>query len=281
MIVFGTTLMAGPRRWGDLAKAAEEAGFESAWVPEHLIMPVKMSGEPNSPHEGEPPISASTPAFDPWVQIATMAAQTETLRFGTNVYNIGLRHPIVTARAVTTVDVVSGGRLEFGIGSSWLSEEWDAMELPFEGRGPRVDESIEIIQRLFTEDVIEHHGEFFDFQPVGFLPKPAQSPWPPMHIGGDSRRAMRRAAELGDGWIPMQQTLETLPGNVERIQQMRANAGRSGPFQITLGAGVTSLDDVKRYEDAGATRLLVHPFTHPREAADGFRRFGDEIISQL
>jgi probable F420-dependent oxidoreductase len=281
MVLFGTTMMAGPRRWGDVARAAEEAGFESVWVPEHLIMPVTMSGEPNSPHEGEPPISASTPAFDPWVQIATMAAQTTTLRFGTNVYNIGLRHPFVTARAVTTVDAVSGGRLEFGIGASWLSQEWQAMEQPFDTRGRRVDETIRIVQRLFTEEVIEHEGEFFRFQPVGFLPKPAQQPWPPMHIGGDSRAAMRRAAHLGDGWIPMQQTLESLPANVARIEAMRADAGRSGPFQVTLGARVASVDDVRRYEDAGATRLLVTPFTNPREAAEGFRRFGDEIIAKL
>lgn len=281
MVAFGTTIMAGPRRWGDIAKAAEQAGFESVWVPEHLIMPVKMTGEPNSPHEGEPPISASTPAFDPWIQMAIMAAQTTTLRVGINVYNIGLRHPIITARALTTLDAASGGRVEFGIGASWLSQEWQVMELPFETRGRRVDESIRVVQRLFTEEVIEHHGEFFDFQPVGFLPKPSQNPWPPMHIGGDSAAAMRRAALLGDGWIPMQQTLESLAGNVERIRQMRIDAGRAGPFQVTLGARVTTLDDVRRYTDAGATRLLVQPFTNPREAAEGFRRFGDEIIAKL
>ncbi len=281
MVVFGTTMMAGPRRWVDTATAAEEAGFESVWVPEHLIMPVSMTGEPNSPHEGEPPISASTPAYDPWVQIATMAARTTTLRFGTNVYNIGLRHPFVTARAVTTVDAVSGGRLEFGIGASWLSQEWQAMELPFETRGRRVDETIGIIQRLFTEEVVEHKGEFFQFQPVGFLPKPVQQPWPPMHIGGDSAAAIRRAAHLGDGWIPMQQSIESLPGNVKRIQAMRADVGRTGPFQVTLGARVTSVDDVRRYEEAGATRLLISPYTNPREAAEGFRWFGGEIIAKL
>jgi alkanesulfonate monooxygenase SsuD/methylene tetrahydromethanopterin reductase-like flavin-dependent oxidoreductase (luciferase family) len=263
MVVFGTTVMAGPRRWADVAKAAEQSGFESVWVPEHLIMPVTMTGAPNTPHAGEPPISASTPAYDPWVQIATMAAVTSSIRFGTHVYNIGLRHPIVTARALATVDVVSGGRIEFGIGASW------------------VDESIRIIQRLFTEEVIEHDGEFFRFQPVGFLPKPAQQPWPPMHIGGDSPAAMRRAAELGDGWIPMQQSLETLPGNLAQIDKMRSERGRSGPFQVTVGARVTSVDDVRRYEDAGATRLLVTPFTNPREASEGFRRFGDEIIAKL
>ncbi|MGE0878186.1 MAG: LLM class F420-dependent oxidoreductase [Acidimicrobiia bacterium] len=281
MVAIGTMILTAPKRWGEMAKVAEEAGFESVWVPEHLIMPVKMSGKPNSPTDGEPPISAKTPAFDPWVQIAVMAAQTSTLRFGTNVYNIGLRHPFVTARAVATVDAASNGRLEFGIGASWLSEEWQATQLPFATRGRRVDETIEIVKRLFTEEVIEHEGEFFKFQPVGFLPKPVQSPWPPMHIGGDSKAAMRRAALLGDGWIPMEQTTETLPANLKLIEQMRSDAGRSGPFHVTMSARVSSVDDVKRYVDAGVTRLLVTPFTNPREAADGYRRFGDEVLSKL
>ena len=281
MVVFGTPVMAGPRRWGDLARQAEGAGFESVWVPEHLIMPVTMTGAPNTPHAGEPPISADTPAFDPWVQIATMAAQTTTLRFGTNVYNIGLRHPFVTARAVTTVDVASGGRLEFGIGASWLSQEWQAMELPFETRGRRVDESIGIIQRLFTEEAVEHDGEFYRFQPVGFLPKPAQRPWPPMLIGGNAAPAIRRAALLGDGWIPMQETPERLTAGLARIETMRRDAGRTGPFSVTMGARITSLDDVRRWEDVGVTRLLVTPYVSPREAPESLQRFGDEIIARL
>ena len=242
MVSFGTMMMSGPRRWAETARSAEEAGFESIWVPEHLVMPVTMTGEPNSPHEGEPPISASTPAFDPWVQIAAMASATSTIRFGTNVYNIGLRHPIITARALTTVDNVSNGRIDFGIGASWLRQEWEVMELDFDSRGRRIDETIGVIKRLFTEDEIGHDGEFFTFPSVGFLPKPVQQPWPPMLIGGDSKAAMRRAARLGDGWIPMQQTLETLPGNLERVQKLRAEAGRSGPFQVTLSAWITSVD---------------------------------------
>jgi probable F420-dependent oxidoreductase len=281
MIAFGATLITGPRWWVSMAQTIEAAGFESLWVPEHLVMPVTMAGAPNTPHEGEPPISAATPAYDPWVQIATMAASTSTLRFGTNVYNIGLRHPIITARALTTVDAISGGRIDFGIGASWLAQEWRVMELDFEARGRRIDESIEVIQRLFTEDEIEHDGACYRFPPVGFLPKPVQDPWPPMLIGGDSAAAMRRAARVGDGWIPMAQTLETLPDNLRRIEQLRSDLGRSGSFQVAVIAQVHSVDEVRRYEDAGATRLIIAPFENPREAADGYRRFGDEIIAKV
>jgi probable F420-dependent oxidoreductase len=280
MLKFGFHLQVGPKRWAELTIAAEEAGFESVWLPEHLIMPVAMSGRPGSPHEGESPISAATPGWDPFVQMAWLAGQTSTIRFGTNVFNIGLRHPIVTARALTTADLVSGGRAEFGIGASWLSEEWEVMELPFETRGRRVDESIDIIRRLFSEDVIEHEGEFFAFQPVGFLPKPVNGSIP-FHIGGDSPAAIRRAATRGDGWLPMaQRDPEVLKGNLARLQELRAEAGRSGPFEVSLfGIQIESVDDVRRWEDLGVTRLLVTPFTNPREGVDLLKRFGDEVIA--
>ena len=278
----GLHLQVGPRHWLGLTQAAEAAGFESVWLPEHLIMPVKMSGRPGTPHEGEPPISGDTPAWDPWIQMAWLAGQTSTIRFGTNVFNIGLRHPFVTARAVTTADLVSNGRVELGIGASWLAEEWEAMQLPFETRGRRVDESIGIIQRLFTDDVIEHDGEFFRFQPVKFVPKPVQSPWPPMLIGGDSPAAMRRAARLGDGWLPMAQTLETLPGNMKRIAELRDEAGRSGRFETSVfRVGPPTLDNLRRLEEIGVDRVLVVPWESTREAVDGIRRFGDEVLPAL
>jgi len=278
MVTIGTAIITSPRRWATAARAAEDAGFESVWVNEHLVMPVHMTGAPNTPHAGEPPISATTPAYDPWVALATMAAVTSTVRLGTYVYNVGLRHPIITARAVTTLDNVSDGRAILGIGASWLRQEWEVMELPFDTRGRRVDEALEVLTRLFTEDEIAHDGEFFHFQPIGFRPKPVQQPRPPVLVGGDSPAAMRRAALHGDGWIPMDQTLDTLPANLAAIHRMRADAGRSGPFEVTMGAQVSSAAEVRRYDDAGVDRLIV--VLDPRDP-DSYRRFGDEVLAQL
>src|ERR1700761_6742571 len=120
----GMGLAVGPRNWLEFTQAAEAAGYDAVWLPEHLIMPVEMSGKPGTPHEGVPPISASTPAWDPFLTMAWLAGQTRTIRLGTNVYNIGLRHPFITARALTTLDLISAGRVDFGIGVSWLAEEW-------------------------------------------------------------------------------------------------------------------------------------------------------------
>ena len=206
-----------PKFWPAASQAAEAAGFESVWVPEHLVLPVQMSGSPHTGHP-EPPIPPSMPAFDAFVALGMIASTTSNIRLGTNVYNIGLRHPFVTARAVTTLDALSGGRVELGIGSSWLREEWEVTQLDFHTRGRRVNEAIDICRRLWSDDVVEHHGEFFEFQPVMFAPKPLQQPLPIL-VGGDAAASMRRAALLGDGWLPMNHALEDLPGAFARDQR--------------------------------------------------------------
>jgi probable F420-dependent oxidoreductase len=269
-----------PKFWTAGAQAADEAGFESVWLPEHLVFPVEMNGSPNAGEE-HPPIPSNTPAFDALLSLAAIAATTKNLRLGTNVYNIGLRHPFVTARAVCTLDVLSGGRVEFGIGSSWLEEEWDATGLDFATRGRRVDETIDICRRLWSEDVIEHHGEFFDFEPVMFNPKPIQQPLPSLLIGGDGAAAKRRAAVVGDAWLPMNHSLDALPAALAEINAARAAAGRDGTTTLTIGGGIAGMDDVDRYREAGVDRVIVRPFNTSKEAIDGINRFGDEVIAKL
>jgi probable F420-dependent oxidoreductase len=267
-----------PERWTEITCEADQLGYESVWMPEHLVLPVAADGSPYAGAD-HPPIPSDVPVFDAFAHLSYLAGRTERIRFGTHVYNIGLRHPFVVARAVTTLDVVSGGRAEFGIGASWLEAEWTSVGLDFKTRGPRVDEAIAVCQRLWSDPVVEHHGEFFDFGPVMFEPKPVQAPWPPMHIGGDGAAALRRAALVGDGWIPMNHTVEQIPEAAARLAQLRQQAGRSGTVEITMGVQ-GDLDTLRRAADAGVGRALVRPWSRGRDTIDGLRRFADEVLAE-
>jgi probable F420-dependent oxidoreductase len=263
--------------WGDVAEEADRLGFHAVHVPEHVIVPIESTG---SPHHGDehPPIPSDIPIPDALGMLCHLAARTEHIRLATNVYNIGLRHPFLTARAAMTVDVLSSGRLDLGIGASWLRSEWEAMGLDFDTRGARVDETIEICQRLWTADVIEHHGRFFDFGPTSFEPKPVQQPLP-LHIGGDGPAALRRAATVGAGWMPMNHSLGDLPASALHLRQLAEDAGRQAPIQITTYGAVTSPGDVEEYADAGVTQLIVTPWASSRDAIDGLRAFADRLLS--
>ena len=261
----------------DATDAAERLGYESVWLPEHLVLPVRMS---RSPHPGDdhPPVPPTTPVFDAFAYLGFLAGRTDHLRVGTHVYNLGLRHPFISARAVQTLDVVSNGRVEFGVGASWLEEEWRAVDLDFVSRGRRVDETIDVCKRLWTESEVAHDGEFFRFDAVAFEPKPVQQPWPPILIGGESAAALRRAARAGDGWIGMGHTFESASTQIERLRDLRREHDReTAPFQICLGGPVASADDVRRWEELGVTRLLVSPWRRSPDALDGMRRFADLV----
>ncbi len=277
---FGVTLGAlNPHFHLDCVDAADRLGYESVWLPEHLVLPMVMSRSPR-PGEDHPPVPPHTPVFDAFTYLAFLAARTTTVRLGTHVYNIGLRHPFVSARAVATLDIVSGGRFEFGIGASWLEQEWIAAGLDFSTRGRRVDEIIGVVKRLWSEPTVEHHGEFFDFEAVAFEPKPMQEPWPPILVGGESTAALRRAAQVGDGWIGMGHTFESAAQSIEELREFRRVAGRSSDaFQICLGGRIESRSDVERWEALGVTRMMVSPWERSPDAVDGLARFADAIFS--
>ncbi len=269
-----------PSAWEEITIEADRLGYDSVWMPEHMVIPVQSEGSPFAGSD-HPPIPPNVPIFDVFAYLGYLAGRTGQIHFGTQVYNIGLRHPFTVARSVTTLDLVSRGRVEFGIGASWLQAEWDAVGLDFDSRGRRVDEAIAVCQRLWSEEVIEHHGEFFDFGPVMFEPKPSHGPWPTLHIGGDGPAALRRAALLGDGWIPMNHTVEQIPERARQLARLREEAGRPGTVEITLGARGVGLADLKAYADAGVGRALVKPFRSTKDAVEGIRRFADTVLPDI
>jgi probable F420-dependent oxidoreductase len=250
--------MLNPRVWPDVTQEADRLGYDSVWLPEHLVFPVQTEG---SPFHGadHPPVPADVPVFDAFTYLGFLAGRTERIRFSTHVYNIGLRHPFVSARAVATLDIVSGGRAEFGIGASWLRAEWDAVGLDFDSRGRRVDEAIEVCRRLWTEPVVEHHGEFFDFGPVMFEPKPVQQPHPPIFFGGESDAALERVAAQGQGWFGFDLGPEELSDRLAALDEK-------------LGAHGRSRADIQ---------VFVSPFRRPAtpELIEGYAALGvDQVI---
>lgn len=274
---FGLPLaVLNPSIWDELAVLADELGFESIWLPEHLVLPIEMGG---SPHDGQshPPIPSHTPVYDALAYLTWFAAKTANIHLGTYVYNLALRHPFVAARAAATVQQLSQGRLELGVGVGWLEAEWHAAQLDFASRGARADEAIEVCKRLWTEKEVEHHGRFYDFDAVAFEPKP--TPPPRLHIGGDGPAALRRAATVGDGWIPMNHTFEQAVVSIAKIAELREANGTPGRCEITLAGGsITSPADYRKFEDAGVDRLIVRPWTSTKDALDGMRRFAEEVI---
>lgn len=278
---FGITLaLAHPSSWPKLTQRADELAFESVWLPEHLVLPVKMAGSPHDGHD-HPPIPPHLPVYDAMSYLSFLAGQTQNIRFGTQVYNIGLRHPFVSARAAATLDIVSGGRFDFGIGASWLRAEWEAVGLDFSTRGARVDEALQICRALWTEPVVSHRGRFFDFDEVMFEPKPVQAGGPPVHVGGDGRAALRRVARYGDGWLPMNHTLEMLPSSLTALGELWRANGRTGRPEVSLGLPVETVDDVKRMADAGVDRLILSPWKRTRDAIEGIERLAAEIAGRL
>jgi probable F420-dependent oxidoreductase len=268
-VKFGISLgLVNPAVWRDLTVEGERLGFESVWLPEHLVLPAAMEGSPYGEDE-HPPVPPRTRIYDAPSYLSFLAGQTSTIRLGTWVYLLAIRHPFTGGRGFATLDVVSGGRAEVGVGAGWLRAEWDAVGLDPRTRGRRLDEAIDVCRRLWSDEVVEHHGEFYDFGPVMFEPKPVQQPLPVV-IGGESDAALRRAIERGDGWLGMQHTPESVAPIAKRLR-----AERGDGFPISVGGTPASAADVERWTEVGVDRLIVSPWTRTSEALDGIKRFAE------
>lgn len=274
---FGVSLLrANPSRWVELSVAAEEFGFESVWISDHLILPVALRNDVNP--ERPLPIVPQTPVFDCMVYLAVIASATTSLRLGTYVYQLALRHPFTAARSVATLDILSAGRVELGLGAGYIAAEWDAAGLDFSTRGARLDEAIEVCRKLWTAPVVSHDGRHFSFGEVAFEPKPFQRPHPPLHIGGESRAAMSRSVAHGDGWIGMHHSPESAAPVLRRLRQTAAAAGRATPLSVTVAAHPGPEVPVDQWRELGIDRLICAPWTSTRDAVAGLRAFAGRHI---
>lgn len=249
-----------------VAKKAEDCGYNSFFMPEHLIMPVDVPNKyPYTPGY-VPPINAKTQLYDPWVALAWVAGSTEKINLGTGIFILPLRHPIYTARQVATADMISRGRIILGVGAGWQPQEFEYVGLSFKDRGHRMEECIEVLRKLWTQPVIEHHGKYFNFGPATFEPKPARPGGPPILIAGNSEVVFRRCGQMGDGWYGHAPTFAENQEFVEKINSYRREFGREKlPFDFATSLkrdrpGPPTLDEAKRMEEIGITTLNITPW---------------------
>ena len=251
-----------PERNIALAQAAEERGFAALWVPEHVLFFEQYASRYPYSEDGKiTGLNLNVGIMDPFIALTWLAAHTKKIRLGTAVALVPQREPIYTAKVVADLDYLSGGRVNLGIGVGWLKEEFDALRIPFADRGKRTRECIKVMQTLWCDEISQHKGELFNLPPSLQNPKPIQKPHPPMFFGGESEPALKRVAEIGQGWLGAGMMPEEMPAKLKRLDQLLADAGRSrkdikvyiGPLPAQINRDP---DRFRRYEDVGVEQVV-------------------------
>jgi probable F420-dependent oxidoreductase len=235
-----------------VARAAEESGFESIWTGEHVVMPLRDNPVPTPPE---------TPFLDSLVSLTRVAALTTRIRLGTGILVLPHHNPVLLAKALASLDVVSGGRLIAGFAAGYVEPEFRALGVRFDRRGALTDDGLAAIRALWTAELPAYQGRFARFADVRFEPKPVQRPHPPIVIGGHAAPALARAAREGDGWYGFALTVEQAAPLVAELGRLRAAGARAAsPLDISLTT-FERLDEalVARAERAGIHRLIVWP----------------------
>ena len=264
----------------DLAAGAEAAGVESLWTVEHVVVPVGY--ESTYPYAESGKMPGGRDDFDipdPLIWLTYVAATTTKIRLGTGILILPQRNPVVAAKEIATLDAMSGGRVELGIGVGWLAEEFATIGVPFNERGRRLDEYVAVMRALWSGEATEFHGEFFDFAPCYSKPAPAQKHIP-IVIGGHTEVAARRAGRLGDGFFPGSGSIDELKHLIGIVRSSAEAAGRDpDAVAITAGGvvrGAKLYDRVEALQEIGVSRVILTP---PKpgdfsQAEDLIARFG-------
>ena len=265
-----------PEQIAATGRVAEERGLHSLWCPEHVLHFRAYSSRYPYAADGRIP-GGAVGLMDPFSALTFLAARTERLRLGTGVCLVPQRNPVYTAKAVADLDHLSGGRVDFGVGIGWLREEFEALGVPWERRAARTRDYLALMQRLWCDDHPQHAGDFHALPDCVFGPRPVQKPHPPIFFGGNSPPALRRVAELGQGWYGHDLLPDALAPLLADLDARLAENGRPpeavdrtvSPFFHPVDRAM-----LRRYRDLGVDQLLL-----PLMAADvdGLERRGDEI----
>ncbi len=254
---------AKPKTAAAVARAAEEAGFDSLWTGEHVVLP--------APRQPPSPLPPETPIIDPAIALAYIAAHTQSIRLGTGIIILPQRNPLVLAKQLASLDVLSDGRLIFGIGIGYLKAEFDALGVPFTDKAARSEDFLAAILALWTQQNPAYRGRFVSFGGVQAMPRPVRKPHPEIVFGGNSPQGCERAARLAKGWYGFALDFDATNRCIEALRKACAERGRCfddleisvTPF-LGRGAGRStatplSRDDAKRFADLGVHRLILNP----------------------
>jgi probable F420-dependent oxidoreductase len=272
----------------ELARTAEECGFDGVALPDSIFYAEQVAAKYPYTPDGSRMWNADTPWVDPLAAAAAMGAVTSRIRFCTHVLKLGSRYPLPLARQVGSVATLTGNRLTLGVGLGWSPEEFEWCGVPFARRGARADEFLDILQAVLAGGMVEHHGEFYQFDKLRMSPAPGQPV--PIIVGGHTEAGLRRAARY-DGWSSAMMTLAELREVIGRLGVLRAEHGRAEqPFEIqAVCVDAFGLDGYRRQAEAGVTDAVVVPwvfdgigFDGPLAAKqDSMKRFAEEVIDKL
>lgn len=283
----------------EIAKKAEELGFDSVFVSDHVVIPDRYIGR------------FSKVFYDPFILLSAIAAQTKKIKLGTSVIILPYRNPIIVAKMIATLDMLSEGRVIFGVGTGWMKEEFETLGVPHSERGRRTDEYIRILKELWVNDEPRFGGEFFRFSNIKFYPKPFQRPHPPIWIGGASKKAIKRAVQSGNGWHPTWIGPDNMEREITYLTNLAKTSGRElkdfvfsvrnrlrifntnedVPERTDVGERPTfslcgTVDQIKnhikRYQEVGVSHLIVDVVAESDEKIfDMMERFTGEIMFEF
>jgi probable F420-dependent oxidoreductase len=273
----------------ELARTAEECGFASVALPDSLFYSETVSAEYPYTPDGSRFWDADTPWADPLVAAAAMGAATSRIRFYTQVLKLNPRSPVLLARQVGSVAVLTGDRFGLGVGLGWSPEESEWCDAAFDHRGKRADEAIEILRLILGGGMVSYDGEFYRFGKLQMSPAPSRPV--PLYIGGHSDAGLRRAARVGDGWTSAMMSYEDLRGVIAKLGELRSGYGRADlPFEIqAVCTDRFGLDGYRQQAEIGVTDAVVVPWLFYgvgfdgslRAKQDGVKRFADDVIARL
>ena len=251
-----------------MAKKAEDLGFDSIWYAEHPAVPVHS--ESSFPATGGDIPWTYSHFTEPYIALARASAVTSTIKLGTGITRVPERHPLLLAKEVAALDLYSGGRFQFGIGTGWLREETEIFGGDFPRRWTQTREALDVMKLCWTEEEAEYHGKYYDFPPVRSFPKPTQQPYPPILIGGMAPNVLKRIVAHADGWLPNRVSAQDIENSRKKLEALCAEAGRDpSSIEIVIYGQAPDKAELQSLVDAGADSVVVKPEWVETEAEMG------------